>query len=507
MARIPLQKRETLLGGSGRALYALRVASRVVLPFFMMPATPPSSSSLPALLGGEPAVPAGAHRRWPTLTAADHEAVRGVLERGVLSGPFAPEALELQEAFAEFVGVRHCLLTHSGTSALHMALAAAGVEPGDEVIVPAFTFIATALAVLHHGAIPVFADIDAQTFTLDPASAEQAISERTRALMPVHIHGVPADMDALNRLAASHNLVLIEDACQAHGATWRGKMAGSLGLAAGFSLQASKNLPAGEGGLFVTDDDELAHRANRLRNFGEDAKPSDFAYDPARPLDATRAYDAVALGYMYRGQETVAALARSRLERLAADTAHAQRLAERLAAGFAELPGMELQRVPDGASSCWHKVRVVLDAESAGVAEQLAGHAGASPGATQSADATLRDLVMRALHAEGVEAVQWQTKPVPAQGLFQNREGYGRGYPWSLATPEALARYAENYQPRRYPRTQQLLERSFCLFSHSHPLIAQDEHVVDAYIGALKKVSQHLPTLLEQTKPAGLSPV
>src|SRR5205809_6605152 len=165
-------------------------------------------------------------RRWPILTDADRAAVARVLDRGVLSGAGAPEARALEAEFAAVVGRRFCLATNSGTSALHIALAAAGVGPGDEVIVPALSFIATAQAVLHQGAIPVFADIDPVTYNIDPADAARRVTKRTRAVVPVHLHGLPADMDAINALAQGAGLTVIEDAAQAHGALYKGRPSG-----------------------------------------------------------------------------------------------------------------------------------------------------------------------------------------------------------------------------------------------------------------------------------------
>ena len=165
-----------------------------------------------AVLGGEPVATSRDTRRWPILTKADYEAVERVLNRGVLSGRVAPEIRALEKEFAAYVGVHTCLATNSGTAALHMALAAAGVGPGDEVIVPALTFIATAQAVLHQGATPVFADIDRITYNLDPARVADHITARTKAVIPVHLHGLPAEMDPINAVADRWGLTVIEDA-------------------------------------------------------------------------------------------------------------------------------------------------------------------------------------------------------------------------------------------------------------------------------------------------------
>ncbi|HEX7601332.1 MAG TPA: aminotransferase class I/II-fold pyridoxal phosphate-dependent enzyme, partial [Polyangiaceae bacterium] len=148
-----------------------------------------------ALFGGSPVVDAAAHRRWPLVEDADRRAVAAVLDRGVLSGMFAPEAVALETEFAAFVGAENAQLTHSGTSALQIALAAVGVGEGDEVIVPAYSFVATPLAVVHQGAIPIFVDVDPISGLIDTSAIDAALTPRTRALMPVHVHGCPCDLD------------------------------------------------------------------------------------------------------------------------------------------------------------------------------------------------------------------------------------------------------------------------------------------------------------------------
>ncbi len=183
------------------------------------------------------------------------------------------EVGRFEEEFAAYCGVEHCVGVNSGTAALALALRAAGVGAGDEVVVPAHTFIASALAVAHAGATPVFCDIDLATGLIDPASAAQVVGPRTAAIVAVHLYGQVCDVDALGALASRHGLLLIEDAAQAHGASWRGARAGSLGAAAGFSFYPSKNLGAlGDGGAICTDDAEIAARARRLRNLGQESK-------------------------------------------------------------------------------------------------------------------------------------------------------------------------------------------------------------------------------------------
>jgi perosamine synthetase len=377
--------------------------------------------------------------RWPAIMDDDRAAVARVLDRGVLSGAGAPEMRGLEAEFAAAVGVRFCLATNSGTSALHIALAAAGVAAGDEVIIPALSFIATAQAVLHQGATPVFADIDPDTYNIDPADAARRVTPRTRAIVPVHLHGLPADMDAINALAQGAGLTVIEDAAQAHGAIYKGRAVGTLGTMAAFSLNSTKNLPAGEGGLFVASSEELYACAARVRFDGLEPPPK---WDAAHPLDDEADTLATLHGWMYLPGELTCALARSQLQRLAETTARSQRNAARLSARLAELPGVEPPVVPADRTHVFHKYRVRLDPERAGLA---------------LTPLALRDRLLEALRAEGVEAVLWQTTPLPAHPLFASTSR------------------------ERHPNSSAALDSTLVIGSQSYPLFAQPLEVVDAW--------------------------
>jgi dTDP-4-amino-4,6-dideoxygalactose transaminase len=220
--------------------------------------------------------------------ALQHERLRHELQpviTGVLLGGtfvLGPSVESFEAAFASYCGAAFGIGVNSGTSALHLALQAAGIGPGDEVITTAFTFVATIAAITYTGATPVLVDVDPDTLTLRPDLAAAAITPRTRALVPVHLYGHPADMDPLLALAARHNLTVIEDTAQAHGATYKGRTVGSLGDAGCFSFYPSKNLgAAGDAGLIVTSDPELAARMRRLRSWGQagDALPLDRGFN------------------------------------------------------------------------------------------------------------------------------------------------------------------------------------------------------------------------------------
>jgi dTDP-4-amino-4,6-dideoxygalactose transaminase len=205
------------------------------------------------------------------LSSELQEAFKRVLENA--SFVLGPEVEAFEKAFANYLGSRHCIAVNSGTAALHLTLLGLGIGPGDEVITVAHTFIATAEAISAVGARPVFVDIDPDSYNMDPAQVERAITSRTRAIIPVHLYGQPADLHALTAIAARHGLAVIEDACQAHGAEYKGRKAGSIGKAACFSFYPSKNLGCcGEGGAIVTNDAELAKQARMLRDHGSTRK-------------------------------------------------------------------------------------------------------------------------------------------------------------------------------------------------------------------------------------------
>jgi perosamine synthetase len=206
-----------------------------------------------------------------------------------------------EAGFAEFCGVRHAVACSNGTTALHLALVALGVGPGDEVIVPTLTFVATANTVMYCGAQPVFVDAEPDTWTIDPAAIEAKITPRTKGIIVVHLFGHPADMDPINALARRHGLFVLEDAAQAHGAEYRGRRAGSLGDIATFSFFGNKIVTTGEGGMVVTDDDAIAGRMRLLRTHG---------------MDPNRRYWHPVIGYNYRMTNLTAAIGLAQLERV-----------------------------------------------------------------------------------------------------------------------------------------------------------------------------------------------
>ncbi|MBM4045122.1 MAG: DegT/DnrJ/EryC1/StrS family aminotransferase [Planctomycetes bacterium] len=407
-----------------------------------------------AIKGGPKSVPQGLVKAWPPITDDDKKAVLAVFDSGHLHGTAAPQCVELQKEWAAFVGVKYCLACNSGTAALHMCVAACEIGPGDEVIVPAFTYWSTAAAVLHHNAIPVFADIDPRTFCIDPAKIEEKITSRTKAILPVHIHGMPADMDPVNAIAKKHNLAVIEDACQAHGATYKGTMTGALGTIAGFSTNRSKNLSGGEGGLVTTDDEKCWKIAAKLREFGE-----------VVVKDKDREYNAYGLGWMYRPHEFINAFLRSQLKRLPQHNAKRREMAGYLHEQLAKIPGVKPPYTPPECNPCYFSYVVEFCPQEVGV--------DMTPGRFKAA-------AQKALRAEGVGMGQWQQMPVPAQTVFQEKKGYGKGCPWTC-------RYGRDVQYRGedYPETVKFID-SHSYLGGVHP--PNDMDLMQLYVKAFQKV-------------------
>jgi dTDP-4-amino-4,6-dideoxygalactose transaminase len=270
------------------------------------------------------------------------ERVLQVVRSGVVAQ--GPVVAEFEQAFADLVGAEHAIAVNNGTTALVAAIQVLDLKPGDEVITTPFTFIATLNAILEAGATVRFGDIRTDDFALDPASVTAQVTERTRVLMPVHLYGQSADMAPLVQLAGEHGLEIVEDAAQAHGATYRGTAVGNFGIGC-FSFYATKNLTTGEGGIITTNDDDVAARLRIMRNQGMRAR-----------------YEYVMAGHNYRMTDLQAALVLPALgqydQQLAKRRAHAAGLSERLS----DIDGLILPRQLEGREHVWHQYTVILPA-------------------------------------------------------------------------------------------------------------------------------------------------
>ncbi|MBM3501400.1 MAG: DegT/DnrJ/EryC1/StrS family aminotransferase [Armatimonadetes bacterium] len=413
-----------------------------------------------AIDGGTAVVPSGTVRTWPEFTDSDRAAVLRVFANNQLHTNAAPFAQELQAKWAEYCGVKHCLVTNGGTGALHIALAAAGVRAGDEVITSAYSYWATAASILHQNAIPVFADVDPQTTTIDPARIEEMITDQTTAILPVDIHGVPADMDAVRAVAQKHGLLVVSDCCQAHGAAYKGQRVGGLADISGFSLNRSKNLTGGEGGLVTTSSDEHQRRCEailRFQNVEDD--------------EGTVAFSG--LGFNYRPHEFVNALALSQLERLPTLNERRKEMAGYLTQSLTELAGVAGPRVPEYADPVYFSYLWEARPDELGL-DVPAG--------------TLRKGLCRALAAEGVPARPAQPRPVPGEGVFQAKLGYGRGCPWRCHAREVT------YRVEDYPSTLKVCTSRAFLGGVYPP---NDLNLMTHYVEAFAKVLGQIDRVLE----------
>jgi len=275
----------------------------------------------------------------PQIGEEEIEAVVKVLKSGVLTHSLGagPMVKKFEEEFAKFVEARHAVAVNSGTAALHMAVMASGVEKGDEVILPSFTFVATAETVVLAGAKPVFVDINPETYTISPEEVEKAVTEKTKAIIAVDLYGVPSDMKPLREIADKYGLKLIEDAAQAHGAIYDGKPIGVYADMACWSFYASKNMTTGEGGMITTNDGELAEKLRLIRCHGEQQK-----------------YMSTIIGHNYRMPEIEAAIGLVQLERLPSFLAKRRENAERLTAKLCKAGNLQLPKEQSRCRNSWY---------------------------------------------------------------------------------------------------------------------------------------------------------
>lgn len=417
-----------------------------------------------ALNGGEPAI-ARELELFKSMGEDEVEAAAKVVRTGVLSafigapGEFflgGPEVRAFEEKAAEYFGVRHAISVNSWTSGLIAAVGAIGVEPGDEIITTPWTMSATAMAILHWNAIPVFADIDRRSFNIDPSSVEKLIGPRTRAIMAADIFGQSADMKALRTIADRHGLKLLTDTAQAPGSRTGNRFTGTLADIGGFSLNYHKHIHCGEGGVLVTDDDRLAERLQLIRNHAESVIKSD------RPADLANM-----IGYNFRMGEIEAAIASVQLDKLEARVASRQRAARQLDEGLAGLEGLTLPLVDPDGTHVYYVYGMELDVARLGVS---------------------RRKLIDALRAEGVPSIFGGYQNLHLLPIFTNKIAYGtKGFPWTLAEREIA------YGPGTCPIAEELHSTTFVGVN----LCACEYHPedVDLVVAAFRKVWDNLDVL------------
>jgi perosamine synthetase len=330
------------------------------------------------------------------LDESDIEAVLGVLRTGRLA--LGPKIIEFERAIADYVGTRHAIAVSSGTAALHLIVKALGIAAGDEVLVPSFTFAASVNAFLYEGATPVFVEVEGDTYNLDPADLEQKITPRTRAIMAVDVFGHPADWDQLQRIADQHGLKIIDDSCEALGASYKGVKLGRFGNAAAFAFYPNKQMTTGEGGIIVTDDDEAARLCRSLCNQGRGEMGAWLEHDR--------------LGYNYRIDEMSAALGASQLRRIEEFLTKREQVARRYSERLARFDWVRPPVVKADVRMSWFVYVVTL------------------------ADGLKRDAVMQQMEARGVP-VRGYFSPVHLQPYIRERFGYRGG---ELPLTESIAR-------------------------------------------------------------------
>nr|WP_207890333.1 DegT/DnrJ/EryC1/StrS family aminotransferase [Rubrobacter taiwanensis] len=328
------------------------------------------------------------------LEDSDIQAVLEVLRSGRLA--LGPKTGEFERSLAEYVGVRHAVAVSSGTAALHLIVKALGIGPGDEVLVPSFTFAASVNVILYEGATPVFVDIEPETYNLDPEDLERKVTSRTRAIMAVDVFGHPADWDAILEIAGRHGLRVIDDSCEALGAEYRGRKLGGFGEAAAFAFYPNKQMTTGEGGIVVTDSDEVARLARSLRNQGRG--------EMGAWLEHER------LGYNYRLDEMSAALGVSQLRRIEEFLRKRERVAGMYSGRLEGLDGVRPPRVKSHVRMSWFVYVVTLR------------------------EGLERDPVIRSMAEQGVPA-RGYFSPVHRQPYVRERLGNG-----ALPVTESVAR-------------------------------------------------------------------
>jgi dTDP-4-amino-4,6-dideoxygalactose transaminase len=433
----------------------------------MLPATTTSSTKKLAINGGVP-VRTAPFPPYRTIGEEEKAAVGEVLDSGVLSDFLAtwspqfyggPRVRRLEQEWQQYFGVRHAVAMNSGTSALYAAIGAAGVEPGDEVIVSPITMTASASAALVYGALPVFADIDPDTFCITAETIEQRLSPSTRVIMAVDILGHPADMDPIIDLARRRGLTVIEDAAQAPGAKYNGRYAGTLADIGVFSLNSHKTIQSGEGGVAVTNDDRLAERLQLIRNHAEMVVEGKGVTDLVNMV-----------GFNYRMTEIEAAIAYAQLEKLEDLLLPRIAAADYLSEHLRNLPGITTPVVGRNVRHAYYLYPVRYDENVSGVP---------------------RDRIVDALNAEGIPMVKGYTAPLYFAPLYQQRIAFGnRGFPFNYN------RNAEEVSYRRgiCPVAERMWERELMVTNVCRAGVTQQD-LLDVVL-AFEKVLGHADELL-----------
>ncbi len=422
-----------------------------------------------AIYGGKPVreKPFPAHN---TIGEEEKEAVARVLDSGVLSKFLGcwhedfyggPEVRALEKEWAEYFKVKHAIAVNSCTSGLYCAVGATGVEPGEEIIVTPYTMSATATAPLIFNAVPVFADIEEDCFCLDPKSLAEQITPRARAILVVDLFGLPYDAKAINAIAEEHGLYVIEDTAQAPGATYQGKFAGTLGHIGVYSLNYHKHIHCGEGGVVVTNDDELAEKVRLLRNHAE------AVIEGKGVTDLTNM-----IGFNFRMTEMEAAVARCQLKKLSGLLERRLENVRYLEEKLAQIPAIVPPKVRDGCTHSYYVHACKFKEVAAGVSRDLF---------VEAVKAELPPFELR--ESEVVKLGCGYVKPLYLQPLFQNKIAYGsKGFPFTAPWYEGSVDYSKGI----CPVTERMHEKE--LVTHEFIVPSMTEKDLDEVVKAFEKV-------------------
>jgi len=419
-----------------------------------------------AIHGGSKTITAP-FKRFNPIGSEESEAAKAVVDTGVLSkflGAWdpdffgGPKVQEFERMCERYFGVKHAVTVNSWTSGLIAAVGAVGIEPGDEVIVSPWTMCASATAILHWNAIPVFADIESETFCLDPKSVEANITPYTKAIMAVDIFGHSANMDAICSIATKHGLKVITDSAQAPGVQYNGKVAGTLADVGGFSLNYHKHIHTGEGGILVTNDDDIADKLQLIRNHAE------AVVGPKGNTDLRNM-----IGYNFRLGEIEAAIGIEQLKKLSGFVASRQRAAERLSRGLSALPGLRTPVVKPGCTHAYYMYPMLLDLDRIGVT---------------------RAQLIEALEAEGVEGLTAGYACLHLLPMYQKKMAYGsKGFPWSSDICQRDVSYAKGI----CPVAERLNESDYLGYEMCLHQMSDDE--CDLLVAAFQKVWDNIGAL------------